>query len=109
MAEFASIPDALEALRQPEVMQGRVDELVSERKRLEQALIELDCVEYIFPSLTNFILVRFKDSDKVYRYLLDRGIVVRNQSYQPNAANCLRITAGLRAENDRLIEALRKV
>jgi histidinol-phosphate aminotransferase len=81
--------------------------LIGERKRLEAELPKLDCVDFIFPSVTNFLLVRFKDSDKVYQYLLDKAIVVRNQSYQPNAENCLRITAGLMEENDRLLDALR--
>ncbi|MEO0732843.1 MAG: histidinol-phosphate transaminase, partial [Bacteroidota bacterium] len=99
---------ALAALRAPEEMEQKVAELISERKRLETALSQLDCVEYIFPSVTNFLLVRFQDSAKVYEYLLGKGIVVRNQSYQPNAANCLRITAGLVEENDRLLAALRE-
>ncbi|MGB3800061.1 MAG: histidinol-phosphate transaminase [Lewinella sp.] len=98
---------AVEALAAPEQMHERVALLISERKRLESALREMPVVEYIFPSVTNFLLVRFTDSDKVYHYLLDQGIVVRNQSYQPNAENCLRITAGLPAENDALILALR--
>jgi histidinol-phosphate aminotransferase len=97
---------ALEALGKPEEMQAKVSTLIGERKRLEAELPKLDCVEYIFPSVTNFLLVRFKDSDKVYQHLLDNAIVVRNQSYQPNAENCLRITAGLAEENDRLLKAL---
>ncbi|MCP9236825.1 histidinol-phosphate transaminase [Lewinella sp. JB7] len=100
---------ALAALRQPEVMRERVNTLVSERKRLERDLLTSDLVDYIFPSVTNFLLVRFSDSDRVYRHLLDRGIVVRNQSYQPNAKNCLRITAGLPEENDQLLAALREL
>ncbi len=98
---------ALKALAEPEKMHERVAVLISERKRLERALNELDFVGHVFPSVTNFLLVRFTDSDKVYHYLLDKGIVVRNQSYQPNAENCLRITAGLPEENDALISALR--
>jgi histidinol-phosphate aminotransferase len=39
--------------------------------------------------------------------LLDNAIVVRNQAYQPNAENCLRITAGLPEENDQLLAALK--
>ena len=97
---------ALERLNDVEGMQQQVALLQSERRRLERALAELDFVEHLFPSVTNFLLVRFRDSDVVYRHLLDRGIVVRNQSYQPNAENCLRITAGLPAENDRLLAAL---
>ena len=99
---------ALKALQAPDEMQQRVDLLKRERERLERTLVELPVVDYIFPSVTNFLLVRFTDSDSVYRYLLGKGIVVRNQSYQPNAKNCLRITAGLPEENDRLIEALRQ-
>ena len=98
---------ALAALQQPEVMEKRVALLQSERQRVEWELAKLDFVEHIFPSVTNFLLVRFMDSDAVYKYLLSHGIVVRNQSYQPNAANCLRITAGLVEENDRLLAALR--
>lgn len=98
---------ALEAMMAPEKMQARVDTLITERKRLETELLQLACVDYVFPSVTNFLLVRFKDSDTVYQDLLGKGIVVRNQSYQPNAANCLRITAGLAEENDRLLAALR--
>ena len=100
---------ALTALQEPEAMRERVATLISERKRLERALWELDIVDHVFPSVTNFLLIRFKDSTKVYHYLLDNAIVVRNQAYQPNAANCLRITAGLEAENDRLLKALRKI
>ena len=97
---------ALRALQQPEVMEERVALLKSERQRLERELAQFAFVDYIFPSATNFLLVRFTDSDAVYKYLLTHGIVVRNQSYQPNAANCLRITAGLVEENDRLLAAL---
>lgn len=100
---------ALQALSKPEQMEEKVSTLITERKRLEAELPKLDCVEYIFPSVTNFLLVRFKDSDKVYAHLLDHAIVVRNQSYQPNAENCLRITAGLEEENDRLLETLRSL
>ncbi len=99
---------ALAALREPEAMRRKVDTLIGERKYLETELAKLDCVDHIFPSVTNFLLVRFTDGQAVYEYLLSKGIVVRNQTMQPNAANCLRITAGLRAENDRLLSALRE-
>ena len=98
---------ALEALSAPGAMEQRVELLIQERKRLQRAFRELDFVDHIFPSVTNFLLVRFMDSDRVYKYLLEQGIVVRNQSYQPNAENCLRITAGTPEENDALIAALR--
>lgn len=100
---------ALNALGNKDEMQAKVDTLISERKRLEAELLKLECVDFIFPSVTNFLLVRFKDSAAVYQYLLDNAIVVRNQAYQPNAENCLRITAGLAEENDRLLATLKKI
>lgn len=100
---------ALASLRQPAQMQAKVATLIAERKRLEAELLKLDFVKHIFPSVTNFLLVRFQDSAAVYQYLLDNAIVVRNQAYQPNAKNCLRITAGLREENDMLLKTLTKM
>ena len=98
--------EALKQLRQPAQMQERVDFLVSERKRLATVLEQLDCVDHIFPSVTNFLLVRFTDGNAVYQHLLGDGIVVRNQGAQPNCANCLRITVGTTEENERLIKRL---
>lgn len=97
----------LDALSQPDRMRERVATLIAERKKLEYELFRLNCVRHVFPSVTNFLLVRFTDAAAVYQYLLDRGIVVRNQSYQPRAENCLRISAGRPEENDRLLNALR--
>lgn len=98
---------ALEALQRPEEMRERVDYLIAERQRLERELPRLTCVEHVFPSVTNFLLVRFTDSTAVYDFLAARGIVLRDRSNQPRAENCLRITAGTRAENTRLLEALK--
>lgn len=98
---------ALEALNDVQGMQERVDFLIRERKRLAIALHELPVVNHIFPSVTNFLLVRFANGDEVYHYLLSKGIVVRNRSNQPNCKHCLRITIGTKAENDRLLQELR--
>lgn len=63
----------------------------------------------IYPSVTNFLMVSFKDSaqaDAVNQFLLSKGVIIRSlKAYQ--LANCLRITIGLRDENTRLLEALK--
>lgn len=100
---------ALESLSRREEMEERIQTMLSERRRLERHLNELNIVDYVFPSVTNFLLVRFTDGEAVYRHLLGKGIVVRNQTMQPHAENCLRITAGLTEENDRLLAALREM
>ena len=63
-------------------------------------------MEKVFPSDANFLLVRVDDADALYDYLLNEGIIVRNRTRVPGCAGCLRLTVGLPAENDALLNAL---
>lgn len=60
-----------------------------------------------YESRGNFILVDFgMDSDKPYKYLLERGIITRPvKNY--NLPTCLRISVGLPDQNKRLVEVIR--
>jgi histidinol-phosphate aminotransferase len=100
---------ALEVLADEAGMKKRIAFLMEAREKLESSLKAMTIVDHVFPSVTNFILVRFNNSDVVYEHLLAHGIVVRNQSKQPNCANCLRITVGTEAENERFIKALKEI
>ncbi|MEL6668515.1 MAG: aminotransferase class I/II-fold pyridoxal phosphate-dependent enzyme, partial [Bacteroidota bacterium] len=97
---------ALEALQQEARTKGRIAFLVQARQQMEKELVKLSFVQHVFPSVTNFLLVRFDDSAAVYDYLLSKGIVVRDRSKQPNCQNCLRITIGTETENKKLLDAL---
>ena len=70
---------------------------------------ELKFIEKVFPSDANFILIRVDNSLKRYNQLIENNIVVRNSSYQYGCENTLRITVGLKSENDKLIIALKKI
>ena len=48
------------------------------------------------------------DADRIYHYLVDRGIIVRNRSRVQLCGNCLRITIGTPQENNALLGALRQ-
>ena len=48
------------------------------------------------------------DADKIYKYLIDRGIVVRNRSRVHLCNDCLRITIGIPQENNLLLAAMRQ-
>ena len=48
------------------------------------------------------------DATKIYNYLVDRGIIVRNRHRVQLCMNCLRITIGTKTENGELIAALRQ-
>ena len=95
---------ALEFLQQP--IDREVQTLVAERKRLAEALTAFPFVRKVFPSDANFLLVRVDGADVLYKYLLRCGIIVRNRSRVPGCAECLRLTVGLPAENDALLNAL---
>ncbi|MEP6627967.1 MAG: aminotransferase class I/II-fold pyridoxal phosphate-dependent enzyme, partial [Ginsengibacter sp.] len=61
----------------------------------------------IYPSDSNFILIKADNADKLYRYLLTYKIIVRNRSKEPSCENCIRITVGTETENITLINALK--
>lgn len=86
-----------------------VDEIIRERTKLQQALIDLPFVEQIFDSNTNFLLVKFKNAKAVQELLLQNRIVVRDRSQHELTKECLRITVGTADQNKLLIETLKKL
>ncbi|AYA40743.1 histidinol-phosphate transaminase [Xenorhabdus nematophila] len=87
-------------------MKNRVAEIVDNRVYLQQALSKSALVENVFPSETNYILVRFTDAEIVFRTLWEQGIILRDQRKQPGLKNCLRITIGTRRECEQLLNAI---
>lgn len=81
--------------------------LIDERRRLAGKLETVPVVEKVWPSDANFLLVKVRDADTVYDKLTGRNIIVRNRSRE--IAGCLRITAGTRSDNDRLLDELGKI
>jgi len=88
------------------LMRQHVAELNANRAWLCEQLPPLSVVQQVFPSETNYILVRFSDSPKVFKTLWDQGIILRDQNKNPGLAGCLRISIGTRKECERLIAAL---
>ncbi|WP_347160367.1 histidinol-phosphate transaminase [Pontibacter chitinilyticus] len=97
---------ALQALEHTEALRDMVEELKQERELLLLALPSLASVEKVYPSDANFILVKVTDANGMYKYLLDKGIVVRNRSSIPGCEGCLRITVGTLEENQKLLQAM---
>ncbi|WP_299822197.1 histidinol-phosphate transaminase [uncultured Pontibacter sp.] len=96
----------IQALDKTEVLKDMVEEIVQERELLMQALPQLSAVELVYPSDANFILVKVKDANRLYNYLLDKGIVVRNRSALKGCEGCLRISVGTLEENQELLNAI---
>jgi histidinol-phosphate aminotransferase len=97
---------ALKALEHTEELAYMVEEIIQEREMLAQALPTLKSVEKVFPSDANFLLVKVTDANRMYNYLLENGIVVRNRSSLPGCEGCLRISVGTTEENQKLFEAM---
>lgn len=100
IAAQALAPQGINAMR------DRVAQILVERQYLVNALKCIPCVEQVFDSETNYILVRFTASSSVFKSLWDQGIILRDQNKQPSLSGCLRITIGTREESQRVIDAL---
>lgn len=95
---------AIEVLGRPDEINRQVAILIEEREKLRKALSGIGSVKKIYPSDSNFLLVEFENSEKAYKLLISKGIIVRDRSGQ--VSNCLRITVGSPAENQQLVAAL---
>lgn len=96
---------AAKALENPKKLKLMVEKILLERKRMESMLKQEGV--FVFPSETNFLLLRVPDASQVaYRLAKDFGIIVRDFSGKPRLANCLRVTVGKPEENDFFIQSL---
>ncbi len=84
-----------------------ISKIVAERENVRKELGQITAIEQVYPSDSNFLLVKTKNAKAIYNHLLKSGIVVRNRSKEPLCDNCLRITVGTHSENQKLIETLK--
>ena len=99
---------ALEALKHPIDVEQWVRVLLQERTIMMQAFAMLPICEKVYPTEANFFLAKMNDATRIYNYLVDQGIIVRNRTRVQLCQNCLRITIGTKTENSELIAALRQ-
>jgi len=81
--------------------------LIAERNQLMLNLKIIAGIEKIYPSDANFILIRVKNANKVYKQLLDLKIIIRNRNSV--VENCLRLSVGKPSENKKLVNALKNI
>lgn len=86
-----------------------VNDILEQRKVLSSLLNELRIVKKVYPSDANFLLVKVDDAPGTYKYLMEKGIIVRDRSKIVLCNNCLRITVGTEEENMKLIKALKRI
>lgn len=100
---------ALKALKSADRKDKAVAEIIEQREKLKDALLLLPITREVYPSDANFLLVKMEDAHAIYRYLMDRKIIIRDRSKVTLCNNCVRITVGTPEENENLIAALKKI
>jgi len=96
----------LKALKHEDQMRLFVEDIKELKKELGLALEQLPIVLKVYPSEANFFLVKFKEVQEVFQYLIRNEIIVRNRSGLVLCEDCIRITVGTAFENKQLILAL---
>ncbi len=99
---------ALEALGRERQVRQWISVTLSERERLIGEVKRLKLCREVFPTDANFFLTRVAGATDIYRYLIEKGIVVRNRSNVELCHDCLRITVGTPEENNALLTALKQ-
>ena len=86
----------------------RIRATVEERRRMFERLKNVPRIE-VFPSETNFILMRFEKAAELNERLEELNIGVRHFSPDaPGLKNCLRISIGTAAENDTVFAEIKR-
>ncbi|MGL5271394.1 MAG: histidinol-phosphate transaminase [Selenomonadaceae bacterium] len=83
----------------------RIQMMVAERKRMA-AQLETLAGFTVYPSETNFLLVKYERAAELNAYLENIGIGLRSFGDAPRLENCLRISMGTREENDAWFKAI---
>ena len=99
---------AFQALSLRDDIDSGIALVTGERVRLAAEMSSIEGLE-IFRSDSNFILFRVQDADGLFEDLIGEGVLIRNLNLPGPLKDCLRVTAGTPAENDKFIDALKKI
>jgi len=92
----------------PEYLQDAAEKLIASRAYLQEEVSKLQMrfpsvLEELYPSVTNFLYLKTKACDTIYRAALSNSISIRKMN------GYLRITAGSEEENRRLLSFLSNI
>ena len=98
----------LEALDNTDKVNEWIKEIVEERNPMSKELSQLPFIIRVYPSEANFLLIKIKEPQALYNYLVSKQIIIRDRSNMELCEGCLRITIGTKEENRLLIETLKQ-
>ena len=91
--------------RQEEVLNA-LYYIILRRDRMAEQIKKLATIE-VFPSAANFLLIRVAQPAALHNIFKEHGVGIRNFSYVPELAGCLRITVGSPEDNRQAMQCLR--
>lgn len=97
---------AMKALENEAQVARWVGTILEERELLERKLKRFRFVEHVYLSDANFLLVKVSKPKKIYNFLVEKKIIVRDRSNIELCEGSLRITVGSEEENLALTGAL---
>ena len=100
------VEDAL-AAESLEEAEHWLEVIVAERTRLTDTLANFSFVQRVFPSAANFFLVQVDNIDALLRQSSRDKLLLRH--FGGDLADCVRISVGTRADNDRLLQTFTAV
>ena len=99
---------AAQLLAHHDLLLAQAESIKQERGRLLNALQVTPGVQ-AYPSEANFILFRVAGATAVFAGLKQRGVLIKNlDGGHPALRDCLRVTVGTPAENERFVTALKE-
>lgn len=89
-------------------MKAQTDSLIEIRDWFSYEVSQLSIVDKVYPSCTNFVLIRFKGSNNFYEYLLNKGIVARSPANESTVKGCVRISIGSASSMNKTLQVLKE-
>ena len=89
----------------PDYIDKCIETVVKSRKELYNSVLKIksDKIERIYETNTNFVFMKVKNAKQVFEKMKENSIIIRNMG------DFLRITAGNKEENEKMLETLKKV
>ena len=97
---------AMVLLDNADIIKEEIEVIRKERERVVEVIKEIEDV-FLFPVTTNFITIKTKKADEIYKRLEEKSISVRK--YGNEFKDTLRISVGSKSENDELIKVIKEV
>ena len=89
----------------PDYIDNCIETVVNSRKELYAEILKIksDKIEKIYETNTNFVFMKVKNAKEIFNKMKENSIIIRNMG------DYLRITAGTKYENEKMLETFKKV